>query len=172
MDWLRWAAIFILIPLVGIIAVIGIGGTFLPERHRASRTVTLRAARNVVWEAIRNFEASPRWRQGLDRVERSVNAEGRIVWTEVEKNGDRIAYETKEETEGQRLVRAIASPELPFGGSWTLELSDATNGCALTLTEDGEVYNPFFRFISRFIIGHHATMDRYISELRAHVEPQ
>lgn len=28
-------------------------------------------------------------------------------------------------------------------------------GCA----EDGWVANPIFRFVSRFVIGHHATMD-------------
>jgi hypothetical protein len=37
----------------------------------------------------------------------------------------------------------------------------------LTITENGEVYNPLFRFVSRFIIGQTATMDGYIKALNA-----
>ncbi len=170
MDWLRWIVLFILAPIVGMIILIGIGGMLLPEKHRASRSVTLRAHRHVVWQAIRNYEASSQWRRGLDRVERIVDADGDPTWVEVDKNGDRIAYVTTDEQEGHRLVRSIASKNLPFGGAWTLELTDATDGCALTVTENGEVYNPFFRFISRFVIGHHATIDNYLSDLRTHVE--
>ena len=33
------------------------------------------------------------------------------------------------------------------------------------ITEDGEVYNPVFRFMSRFIIGHAATLDQYLTAL-------
>ena len=169
MGWLLWFLKFIIAPLSGLIIVAGIGGMLLPEKHRASRTVTLRADRDAVWRAIRNYESASQWRRSLQRVERTITADGPI-WVEIDRNGDRIAYETTEEKEGHRLVRTIASKDLPFGGRWTLELADAAAGCALTITEDGEVYNPFFRVISRFVIGHHATIDNYISELRAHVE--
>ena len=37
------------------------------------------------------------------------------------------------------------------------------NGTTLTITEDGEVYNPIFRFMSRFVFGHEATMATYLS---------
>jgi hypothetical protein len=33
------------------------------------------------------------------------------------------------------------------------------------ITEDGEVYNPVFRFVSRFILGHTRTMDFYLRAL-------
>jgi hypothetical protein len=32
----------------------------------------------------------------------------------------------------------------------------------LRVTEDGEVYNPIFRFVSRFILGQTATQDTYL----------
>jgi hypothetical protein len=37
----------------------------------------------------------------------------------------------------------------------------------VTIREDGEVYNPVFRFASRFIIGHDATTRKYIAALEA-----
>jgi hypothetical protein len=40
------------------------------------------------------------------------------------------------------------------------------SGIMVTLiTENGEVYNPIFRFVSRFIMGHTATLDAYLKSL-------
>ena len=65
------------------------------------------------------------------------------------------------------LVARIADPKLPFGGTWTYRIAPAAGGSDLTITEDGEVYNVFFRFMSRFVFGHHATMDGFIKHLQA-----
>jgi hypothetical protein len=61
------------------------------------------------------------------------------------------------------LVGRIANTDLPFGGAWTYELTPAGEGLTtLRITEDGEVYNPIFRFVSRFVMGHEATMKQYL----------
>lgn len=40
------------------------------------------------------------------------------------------------------------------------------NGKTLVrITEDGEVYNPFFRFMSRFVLGQTATLDAYLKAM-------
>ena len=43
------------------------------------------------------------------------------------------------------------------------------SGTRLTITERGEVYNPVFRFMSRFVFGHTASLDRFAESLRAHL---
>jgi hypothetical protein len=43
-------------------------------------------------------------------------------------------------------------------------------GSELRITEEGEVYNPIFRFVSRFIMGHTATIDSYLSAVRKRLE--
>ena len=53
----------------------------------------------------------------------------------------------------ERVTR-IADESLPFGGSWTYRVVGNEKGCTLTIREDGEVYNPLFRFMSRFVFGH------------------
>jgi hypothetical protein len=64
-------------------------------------------------------------------------------------------------------VTRIADPHLPFGGTWTYEVAPAVGGgSTLTITENGEVYNLVFRFISRFVMGYTATIDRYLEALR------
>jgi hypothetical protein len=35
----------------------------------------------------------------------------------------------------------------------------------ITITERGEVYNPIFRFMSRYVFSHHATIDAYLTAL-------
>jgi hypothetical protein len=64
-----------------------------------------------------------------------------------------------------RLVGAIDDRKLPFGGSWTYEIAPRAGGCTITITEDGEVYNPLFRFMARFVFGHHATLKQYLASL-------
>ena len=63
------------------------------------------------------------------------------------------------------LVTRIADRSLPFGGTWTYVLAPDGNGTRLTITEHGEVYNPIFRFVSRFIIGHTGTMEGVLRAL-------
>ena len=35
----------------------------------------------------------------------------------------------------------------------------------MRITEDGEVYNPVFRFVSRAVMGHTAMLDAYLKAL-------
>jgi hypothetical protein len=63
------------------------------------------------------------------------------------------------------MVTRIADKTLTFGGAWTYELSPQGGGTRLVITEHGEVYNPLFRFMSRFVFGHTATLDRYLADL-------
>ena len=65
------------------------------------------------------------------------------------------------------LVTRIADPKLPFGGTWTYRLAPAAGGTQVTITEDGEVYNPFFRFMSRFVFGYQATLNEFAKNLEA-----
>lgn len=63
---------------------------------------------------------------------------------------------------GRVLVTRIEGKNLPFGGEWIFELSPAPEGCRLNITERGEIYNPVFRFISRFVLGYNGTLDNYL----------
>jgi hypothetical protein len=66
-----------------------------------------------------------------------------------------------------RLVTAIAGRNLPFGGTWTYEFTPEGNATTVTITERGEVYNPFFRFVSRFVMGYEGSVRKVFAALRA-----
>ena len=64
-----------------------------------------------------------------------------------------------------RMVTRIDGKNLPFGGRWIFEISPTAEGCRLNVTERGEVYNPVFRFVSRFVLGYTGTLDRYLTSV-------
>jgi hypothetical protein len=69
----------------------------------------------------------------------------------------------------RRLVTRIADPDLPFGGTWTFELTPAGSGTSLTITERGQIRHPIFRAVARFVLGYGATMETFLDELRARI---
>jgi hypothetical protein len=65
----------------------------------------------------------------------------------------------------RRFRTRIADKNLPFGGTWTIDVAPQASGSSVTITEQGEVYNPVFRFVSRFVMGQSATVDAYLKAL-------
>ena len=67
------------------------------------------------------------------------------------------------------LFQTLMMLGLLFGGTWTYELTPVGRATLLRITERGEVYNPVFRVMSRFVFGHTATIDAYLAALGARV---
>jgi uncharacterized protein YndB with AHSA1/START domain len=157
---------WVLIVLGGILFLLiaaAVIGSMLPKGHLATRTVRLARTPVEVWDAITAFADQPSWRKGLKRVERLPDRGGHEVWNEVGADGP-LPLETLEAVQAQRLVRRIADPKMPFGGTWTYELTPDGSGCRLTVTERGEVYNPIFRLVSKFL-DMRRTIDGYLTAL-------
>lgn len=75
-----------------------------------------------------------------------------------------VPFDVVERQEPARLVTRIR-PGQAFGGTWTYEIVPDGAGSKLTITENGEVYNPLFRFLSRYAFGHTATIDGFLKKL-------
>lgn len=159
-------AAFALAGLVGLVAVILSVGAMLPVAHSASVRATYRVAPSAVWEAITAYEAFPEWRSGVDRVEARAFSDGSRGWIEYGSSGP-LPMAVDVADPPRLLTLRIASDALPFGGTWTYELEETAAGTRVTITEDGTVTNVLFRFISRFVFGHTATMERYLADLGA-----
>ena len=160
MRWILIAAATIAAAL----ALAALIGWRLPRAHRASREQVMAATPESIWAAITDVEAFPSWRTDVKTVRRLPDREGRRAWVEDGGSG-KITFVVERSDPPRLLVTRIADPALPFGGTWTYEITPAARGSRLRITEDGEIYNPLFRFMARFIFGYEATMASYFAAL-------
>ena len=155
--------------LIGLLVLIGIVviviGNFLPEQHVASKTLTLKQSPETVWQVITDFANQPKWHPDVKSVERLPDRNGHAVWQE-EMSGMKIPLETLETEAPKKLVRRIATDDLGFGGDWEYIITPTIEGgCQLTVTERGKVPNPLFRFLSKYVFGQTATIEKYLKAL-------
>ena len=159
MKWIL-LTLGVLVVLVALCAVIGL---MLPRDHVASTTTTINAPPDSVWEALMNVADYPRWRPDVRSVD-VLSAEGAMRWREHTRQ-DAITFERTDAQRPTRLETRIADETLPFGGTWTWNLAPEAGATRVTITERGFVKNPIFRFMSRFVFGHHATQEDFLRAL-------
>lgn len=160
---MRWVLAFAAL-LVALVLIVSVIGYTLPRSHVASASARFAAPPDSLWTSLTDVPAFPKWRPGVARVELLPDENGQRGWREFGKH-DAVTYRVVESVAPRRLVARIADQNLPFGGSWTYDLAPDGSGSRLTITEHGEVYNPIFRFVSRFIVGHTSTMEAVLRAL-------
>jgi uncharacterized protein YndB with AHSA1/START domain len=158
--------ILVLGALVALVLLVVAIGYALPVAHVATREARLAAPPERVFGVLRDVEKYPAWRSDVKGVEVLATVPA-LRWRERGDNDITLEMETVEAP--RRIVTRIADRSLPFGGSWTYELSPQDGGTRLVITENGEVYNPLFRFMSRFVFGHTATLEKFLGDLERHV---
>ena len=161
MIWLLYAVG----ALVALIVIVLVVGMMLPQSHSAARRARLAQPPGEIFTAISDYRSFTTWRSGLKEVRPRQGTDGRVSWVEVSRQGE-LPLEIVEAEPPRRLVGRIADPKLPFGGTWTYQVEPTSDGGSeLTITEDGEVYNPVFRFMARFVFGYTATLEQYLRDL-------
>lgn len=160
MKWLLW----IVASLALLILAIAVIGWLLPVDHVATRSAEYRHPRVRVFAAISDVEQYATWWSELSKVEMLETHNGRVRFREHTSNGP-IVFEIEDVSAPHRMVTRIADPDQPFGGTWTFELEPIGEHTRVTITERGEVYNPLFRFMSRFVLSQTATMESFLSAL-------
>ena len=149
--------------LVIVVVLITLIGLMLPRAHRATRMIRLNQPPEFVFAAITGPQD---WRPGVKRTDLPAAPGQPRQWTEQTRHGP-ITFE-EVTCEPPRLYRSrIADEKLPFAGTWTYEVTPAADGrgCSVRITEDGEVKNPIFRFVGRFLIGYSRTIETYLRDL-------
>jgi hypothetical protein len=151
------------ILLLTLVAILGIGAA-LPRFHEVSRTAQVEQPPDVIWAAI---TGTPNWRRNVKKYDVLPPLNGRRHWREIDQHGTAITYVEERAEKPHLLVTRIADDNLPFGGTWTYEIKPMQDGSTVTITERGEVKNPIYRFVSKFVIGQGATLEEYLRALSA-----
>jgi uncharacterized protein YndB with AHSA1/START domain len=162
MRWIVW--IVAGIAIAG--ALVVIVGYSLPKGHSTTATARVAQPPEAVYALLTDVDRYPSWRPGVKALTRQPDREGRPAWIE-EVSGMKIPLYFERMERPSLLVARIADPALPFGGTWTYRIAPAAGGSEVTITEDGEVSNPFFRFMSRFVFGYQATLNEFVKNLEA-----
>ena len=150
---------------IGLLLAVLVGGLRLPEEHYASRTLQTKQSPQAVWDAINDHENEPQWRSDVASVESLGERNGKPVWQENYKDGNKVALMTTEWKPPTRMVRELTDLEGPFSGRWEIDVQPTPAGSNVTITEVGKVSNPFFRFVSKYVIGHTTQIEKYLTNL-------
>jgi hypothetical protein len=146
-----------------LVALMALGGALLPVKHYATRKARFRQTPEAIYAAL---AGPPDWRTDVKATGTLPEKNGRKQWWEQDKHGQKITYELVEDSPPRRRAVRIADAGLPFGGTWTFEIApDAAGGSEVRVAEDGEVYNVFFRFLSRFVFGYTSNIEGYLRDL-------
>jgi uncharacterized protein YndB with AHSA1/START domain len=140
-------------------------GLALPKGHRASRTMTLAADPARVFAIVSDFKRYPEWRPDVKKIEVDGNGGPGTIVREESTMGT-IPFKVETLVPPSRMMMRIADPNLGFGGTWTYDLQSHGTGTSLTITEDGEVYNPLFRVMQKFFFSPYKTIDTYLANLQ------
>jgi hypothetical protein len=130
---------WILIAIAGLAALVALAaiiGATLPRNHVASRSLTLRRPPQEIWHVVMQATAA-----------------------------SSVPVDLVESDPPRRQVTRVKDTEKNFGGTWTITITPTASGGTLTITEEGWVGNPIFRFVSRYVMGHHATIDRMLKDV-------
>jgi uncharacterized protein YndB with AHSA1/START domain len=164
---MKWIAIVVGV-VVALIVLVVVIGSLLPRDHVATVSARIAAPPAKVWAAITEPDSFTAWRSDLTRVDVLPSNAGGVSWREHSKNGAMTMVMENVEPP-RRMATRIVDENLPFGGRWEFDLSpDGADASRVTITERGWVSNPLFRFVSRFVMGHTATLDAYLRALGKH----
>lgn len=160
MRWILW----MVLALIGLVGTLAIIGWLLPVGHVASRSARFTQTPGVLFTAITDVAKYGEWWGDVKRVEMLPPVSGKPRFREHTSMGP-IVFEVDESVPPMRYVTRIADTDHGFGGTWTFELTPDGGGTRLTITERGEVYNPIFRFMSRFVFSQTSTMESFLRGL-------
>ena len=151
----------LLAVIVVAIASVWIIGLLLPTDHVATQSRWFGAPRDSLWRVVTDVRGYPSWREDVDSV---VVLDDGATWREYGSFGA-ITFTADEMTPGERFISRIADQDLGFGGRWIYVFADSAGGTTLTIAEEGQITNAFFRTISRYVTGYDATMRQYLDDL-------
>ncbi len=138
-------------------------GRSVPVEHSVTVTGVFPVGVETLWTAATDYRGYPLWRSGIDEVERLPDMDGAVAWEERGSAGQ-ITMMIEESSPPHRFVARVVDEE-DFGGTWTFVMEEVEAGSRLSLTEDGEVYNPFFRFMSHYVLGYEGALETFMEEL-------
>lgn len=154
-----------LIALFAVVAVLV--GLRYDKNHVVSRTIRLKQPCETIWAVISDHANEPAWQPHVKSSRRLPDRDGHEVWELQHKGAGNppMTLETTASAPPHRLVRTIADAKKVFSGRWEFTLTSAGGGTQVTITENGEIPNPFFRGMFRMFANPAKYVEQYLEAL-------
>lgn len=166
MKKLKFLAIAVAVLLFLLALMYGIGN-LMPQSHTATRSQSFSTSQNQLWGLITNYPEYVNWRSDVEKVELIDS----VTWREYYSHGDALTFQEVEKDSLIYLKTEIVDKNLPFGGHWEYTLlAKDENTTWVEITENGEVYNPLFRFINGVFMDQTATIQTFLNDLELEVK--
>ena len=160
---MKYILIIVAVVLL-LIAGVFVLGALTPRTHTAAVRAQYSSPPESVYTVIRDVSRGADWRSGVSKVE-VLSREGEPVrWRETADWGT-LTFVRDVDEPPRRIVSRIADQDQGFGGTWTYEIAPTQNGSTLTITENGVVDSPLFRFMSKYVMGHYQGLETYVRDL-------
>lgn len=155
--------LFVMGAMLSLVLAVLVGGLATPREHVASRTMTVRATPETVWHLVCDVGSYAEWRSEMQ----SVLVDG-DEWQEFT-SGHSLRFGVAASEAPRLFVARILDDDLPVTGEWAWELTPRDGGTQVTLTETGEISNPFSRFVGAHMSGYTMSIDAALSALAVKV---
>lgn len=159
-----------LYAIIGAAVFVGacyIRGMYLPAHHTVDASTTIMAPPARVWSTLTNSALLPQWRKGVTAVEPLTDEDGDpCIYEVIGTDRTRLCEHVK--TPGKSVIFRI--DDKSFKGTWLVELSSIQGSAThVTITQDGEFTNPWYRFLG-YQFGLESEMRNVEADLKAYVE--
>jgi hypothetical protein len=161
LNYMKWIFISLGILIV-LIAIVYLIGLLMNVKHEATiQREFKKIGMDEILSVIKDYKGYANWWSGIKELTiDSVNH-----WTEKNSHGDKVSYRLEMGDEKGKLITRILNKDLAYGGFWEFTFTSIDDGCSIKIVENGEVYNPLFRFMAKYIFGHETTLKNYMNDL-------
>jgi uncharacterized protein YndB with AHSA1/START domain len=143
------------------------GGLMLPRAQAVSRTMTVQASPDTVWDRVANPATYPAWRSHTSSVELLGTAP--LRWREFGAEGS-FAFEVTSTHPMERLVAVAVDDDVARRPEREFVLQPAPSGTIVTYTERCTLANPISRFVFRYLWTADDSVREMLTDLRRAVE--
>ncbi|HLJ84603.1 MAG TPA: hypothetical protein VKT51_10560 [Candidatus Eremiobacteraceae bacterium] len=169
----RWVGTLFFFFAFVFLTVAGIGTT-IPIWHSTKCAADIAAPSDALFGAIADDGSSASWRPELRSVTLVSGSGPTTVWRETYKSGQELTLYTNRlgYASGRQLVRDIPfDPRLGFDGNWVFNVGKSgqrgENKTRVAINEQGHIYNPVFRFLTKYVFGYSGSIRTYLTDLGA-----
>lgn len=158
--------LFVVLAVVGLVAVVTVVGLFMPRNHVATSEITLKQPPDKVYAALRDIGGMKAWWTDLKVSERVSGAAGER-WRQ-EASGFKMEIDVINDAPPTGFTTKIVEEKgAPFGGMWHYRFTSTPSGTTVTATEEGWIAPPPFRVIAT-MRGLHRSLDHVLVALGTH----